>query len=630
MVRQPVFAVAAPARWRDSGAGVATRAGWGFRRPHQVGRSAQPNNMSLFKEIDMSTFKKLPLAVAVAAALGMGAAYAQEADQYGRRTHSDIDIDKTVDVDYNLSYNGQIYTLGLVLVDSSAAAFSEVVQKTHDNQLTDLEIDPESGAVLSTPGSLNDDNNATLNGNVLSDATGNAGVNVAAGSNNVQQNSVATAEGDSLASTHAIDIDFSDSYDHVNNDSGTWTKSAYLNQAASESSAQSVSVSNNTASDSHLNVDLDIDDAITVTTPGSGGEGGGEGGEGGSVGGDQYSVSSVIGGAALGTFDADIGGDLGPGDDHNAASAEGGFVAGGLLGVEDGTIDYGVAGADSQSASASASHDESASIEGGFDYAEDGEWEYVDESHYAFSASFDIDLLFGGAAEAETFSDQYSYNNENPSSGTNDAFVGDSVGSGFSGNIGVNVVAGNNNGQANQLALAENSGVMALATASSNQAVHDNLSVGQGSTDDAEMEVTLTGSATGTYDGIADQRGDQYLDTWEDQTHPGGTNTGHVDVDSEVQGAQDDLEDGGAFVFTELGEISLDEIELTGMLPMVNVVPNAVVNNASLTGDAFSNASGNIAINVAAGNGNLQGNALAIASIGTPAVVQPPVGGGGE
>lgn len=576
----------------------------------------------------MSTFKKLPLAVAVAAALGVGAAYAGEADKYGRSSHSDIDIDKKVDVDYNLSYYGQIYTLGLVLVDSSAAAFSEVVQKTHDNKLTDLVIDPETGAVLSTPGSLNDDNNATLAGNVLSDATGNAGVNVAAGSNNVQQNSVAIAEGDSLGSRHVIDVDFSDSKDYVDNDSGSWAKSAYLHSTASESSSKSVSVGESTSSASHLDVDLNIDDAITVTTPG-GNSGGGEG-EGGSQAGNTYSVSSVIGGVALGSFDADIGGDLGPGDDHNAVSAEGGFVAGGLLGVEDGTIDYGVSGADSQSASASASHSESASIEGGFDYAEEGEWERVNESHYAFSASFDINLLFGGAAEAETFSDQYSYNNENPSSGTNDAWVGDSVGSGFSGNIGVNVVAGNNNAQANQLALAENSGVMALATASSNQSVHDNLSVGQGSTEDASMEVTLTGSATGKYEGIADQRGDVYLDTWSGQQHSSGSNTGHVDVDSEAQGAQDDLKDGGAFVFTELGTIDLGDIELTGSLPVVNVVPNAVVNNATLAGDAFSDASGNIAINVAAGNGNLQGNALAIASISTPAVGGGGGGGGGE
>lgn len=559
----------------------------------------------------MITFKKLPLAMAVAAALGVGVAYAGEGDQYGRRTHSDIDIDKTVDVDYNLRYDGQIYTLGLVLVDSSAAAFSEVNQKTHDNKLSKLEIDPETGAVLSTPGSLNDDNNATLGGNVLSDATGNAGVNVAAGSNNVQQNSVAIAEGDSLNTTHTIEIDFSDTRDHVDNDSGSWQKSAYLHAAGSESSSQSASASASSSSSAHLDVDLDVDDAITVETPNG-----------------DYSVSSVVGGVAKGEFDADVGGDLGPGEDLNAVSAEGEFVAGGLLGIEDGTIDYGVAGADSQSASASASHSESATIEGGFDYAEEGEWEYVDESHYAFSVNFDINLLFGGAAEAETFSDQYSYNNENPSSGTNDAWMGDSVGSGFSGNIGVNVVAGNNNAQANQLALAENSGVMALATASSNQAAHHNLSVGQGSTEEAEMEVTLTGSASGTYEGVSDQQGDVYLDTWEEQNHPGGVNTGHVDVDDQVQGAQDPNGDGGAFVFNEKGEIELDEIELTGNLPVVLVDPNAVVNNATLTGDAFSEASGNIAINVAAGNGNLQGNALAIASISSAATGGG--GGGGE
>lgn len=564
--------------------------------------------MSTFK--NMSNFKRLPLAVAVAMAMGASFSHAQEGKPYGKR--SDIDINKTVDVDYNLSYYGQIYTLGLVLVDSSAAAFSEVNQKTHDNTLSKLEIDSETGAVLSTPGSLNDDNNATLAGNVLSDATGNAGVNVAAGSNNVQQNSVAIAEGDSLNSRQNIDIDFSTTDDQVDNDSGSWAWSQHAAASAGASHAQSTELTLESSSDAHLNIDLDVDDKIAVKTP--------EG---------DYSVSSVIGGAALGGFDADVGGDLGEGEDLNAVSAEGGFVAGGLLGIEDGTIDYGVAGADSQSFTASESASKSVYIEGSDDYSEEGTWDYVDEQHYAFSASFDINLLFGGAAEAETFSNQSSYNNENPSSGTNDAFLGDNVGSGFSGNIGVNVVAGNNNAQANQLALAENSGVMALATASSNQSVHDNLSVGQGSTDDAEMEVVLSGSATGAYKGIADQRGDVYLDTWQDQLHPGGSNTGHVDVDDEVQGAQDDLKDGGAFVFTELGAINLDKIQLTGMLPVVNVVPNAVVNNATLAGDAFSEAGGNIAINVAAGNGNLQGNALAIASIGTP-MVAPPGGGGGE
>jgi hypothetical protein len=561
----------------------------------------------------MSNFKRLPLAVAVAMAMGAGVSHA-ESMPYGKRA-SDIEINKTVDVDYNLSYYGQIYTLGLVLVDSSAAAFSEVNQKTHDNKLSKLEIDPETGAVLSTPGSLNDDNNATLGGSVLSDASGNAGVNVAAGSNNVQQNSVAIAEGDSLNSRQTIEIDFSTTDDQVNNHSGTWTWDQHKAATADASHTKTETDTLTSSSEAHLDIDLDVADKIAVTTPDG-----------------EYSVSSVVGGAALGEFEADIGGDVmssmgGEQGDLNAVSAEGGFVAGGLLGIEDGTIDYGVAGRDSQTWTGTESSSESAHAEYSDDYSEEGSWETVDEQHYAFSASFDINLLFGGAAEAETFSNQYSYNNENPSSGTNDAWLGDDVGAGFKGNIGVNVVAGNNNAQANQLALAENSGVMALATASSNQSVHDNLSVGQGSTEASEMEVALTGTATGTYEGIADQRGDVYLDTWEEQTHPGGSNTGHVDVDDQVQGAQDDVGDGGAFVFTEFGDVELDSIELTGMLPVINVVPNAVVNNATLGGNAFSEASGNIAINVAAGNGNLQGNALAIASIGTP--VAPGGGGGG-
>lgn len=587
--------------------------------------------MSTFK--NMSNFKRLPLAVAVA--MAMGASFSH-ADGESRGNRSDIDIDKTVDVDYNLSYYGQIYTLGLVLVDSSAAAFSEVNQKTHDNTLSKLEIDPETGAVLSTPGSLNDDNNATLGGNVLSDATGNAGVNVAAGSNNVQQNSVAIAEGDSLNSRQNIDIDFSTTDDQVNNDSGSWSLDTHTAASASASHSKTETDTLTSSSEAHLDVDLNVDDAITVTTP--------EGG---------YSVSSVVGGAAVGEFDADIGGDVmssmgGEQDDLNALSAEGDFVAGGLLGIEDGTIDYGVAGRDTQSWSGSESSSKRKHAESSADYSEDGTWNYVDEQHYAFSASFDINLLFGGAAEAETFSNQYSYNNENPSSGTNDASLNGSVGSGFSGNIGVNVVAGNNNAQANQLALAENSGVMALATASSNQSVHDNLSVGQGSTEAHEMQVSLSGQ--GTYSGYSDQLGDDYLDTWDGALpHASGDATGHIDVDSSTQNAGDvvldtngnvvnpkgqanaangetELADGGTFVFKEQGTILLSS--LTGSIPVVQVDPNAVVNNATLTGDAFSDASGNIAINVAAGNGNLQGNALAIASIGTP-VVAPPGGGNG-
>jgi len=546
----------------------------------------------------MNTFKKLPLAAAIAVALGGVAAYADEGGPTPHGKRSDIVIDKTVGVDYNLSYSGHIYTLGLVLVDSTASAFSEVNQSTHDNKLSTLVIDPNTGAVLSTPGSLNDTNNATLSGNVLSDGTGNAGVNVAAGSNNVQQNSVAIAEGNSPLSSQKIKIDLSDSQDHVDNNSGTWTWAQHAAASADASHSKSFDQTANSSSSAGLNTHLDVDKDVNVKTPDG-----------------NYSVSSVVGGVVAGDVKGDIGGDV-PNSQGglNSISGEGKGVVGGLLGVKSGTIDYGVAGADSQGQAYHESESQSAHIEGSDNYTENGNWQHVDESHYALNASVDINLLFGGSADAETFSDQTSYNNQNPSSGTNTAWLGDSVGSGFAGNIAVNVAAGNNNGQANQLALASNSGVMALATASSSQSVHDNLSVGQGSTKDASMDVTLKGTAKGGYSGYSDQLGNDYLDTWSGPLpHPSGDNTGHVDVDNETQNAGDVVYDangnvvnekgqagpgqtalapGGTFVFKEKGTVDLGDVELSGKIPVIQVVPNAVVNNATLTGDAFSNASG--------------------------------------
>jgi hypothetical protein len=51
-------------------------------------------------------------------------------------------------------------------------------------------------------------------------------------------------------------------------------------------------------------------------------------------------------------------------------------------------------------------------------------------------------------------------------------------------------------------------------------------------------------------------------------------------------------------------------------------------NAASLSGNAFQNASGNIGVNVSAGTGNLQANSLAMA-VAQPSTATPPAGGGG-
>jgi hypothetical protein len=62
---------------------------------------------------------------------------------------------------------------------------------------------------------------------------------------------------------------------------------------------------------------------------------------------------------------------------------------------------------------------------------------------------------------------------------------------------------------------------------------------------------------------------------------------------------------------------------LSGHVIDIDWIAVDATNTASLSGGAFSNASGNIGVNVSSGTGNLQANSLALA------VAQPSTGGGG-
>ena len=124
-----------------------------------------------------------------------------------------------------------------------------------------------------------------------------------------------------------------------------------------------------------------------------------------------------------------------------------------------------------------------------------------------------------------------------------------------------------------------------------------------------------------------------YLDTWNGALpHPGGNSTGHRPGQRDperhdepqpagVGGLGFDTR-GGTSQFVELGVADLArQPERHGQHhALVNV--NAT-NTSALSGSAFSGASGNIGVNVAAGTGNLQANSLALA------VAQPSTGGGG-
>ncbi len=290
-----------------------------------------------------------------------------------------------------------------------------------------------------------------------------------------------------------------------------------------------------------------------------------------------------------------------------------------------------------------------------------------------------------GMADAEVFVNQAGSGNVTLNSGvTNAAGIGGNAFNAAAGNIGVNVSSGNNNEQKNALAASVATTVYAQSSISSNQVSSGNLISNQGGTEEVggTTQVSLSGNVSGGYAGLgagsysgssqgsyggtststsrgnAYQANNFYPDTWNGNTHTGGNQTGHFDLDGEAQGAvnnpyrgNDSLgqpigglafdtdsqstgsqsgstssRDHGNLGFVELGGIDL-QANLSGTVNTTQWLVVDATNDASLSGNAFQNASGNIGVNVASGTGNLQANSLALA-VAQPSAAAPPVGGG--
>lgn len=238
-------------------------------------------------------------------------------------------------------------------------------------------------------------------------------------------------------------------------------------------------------------------------------------------------------------------------------------------------------------------------------------------------AKVDAAFVFAGA---DAISNQNAERNTYINHGTrNTAGVAGNTLRDASGNIGVNVSAGNSNLQANSLSASVNSnGNLAEATVSSQQTQDHNFTHNQGMIKKVTdtVRVRLNGELTGTYDGTSDQYGDVYLDTWDGPLpHPSGSDTGHIDVDNQVQaqlpdGTPVDIDpagDGGSFFFNESGDVALSGT-FTGQVVTTRWIVRPHQNTAGLGGDALRGASGNIGVNIAAGTNNLQGNHLSIAA----------------
>ncbi|HAI47010.1 MAG TPA: adhesin [Stenotrophomonas sp.] len=253
-----------------------------------------------------------------------------------------------------------------------------------------------------------------------------------------------------------------------------------------------------------------------------------------------------------------------------------------------------------------------------------------------------------GMADAEVFVNQFGGGNTTINSGvTNAAGLGGNAFSGASGNIGANVASGNNNEQKNALAASVATSAYATSSISSNQVSSGNTVSNAGylqsmtDTVDVNLSGRVAGATlavgAGRYSGTgsAYQKDNYYLDSWSGALdHPSGSANGHIDLDSDIQNATAnpnrpgvggiafDTDERGTSQFVELGVADL-YASLSGTVSTTRWVNVDATNTAALSGSAFSGASGNIGVNVAAGTGNLQANSLALA------VAQPSTGGGG-
>lgn len=242
----------------------------------------------------------------------------------------------------------------------------------------------------------------------------------------------------------------------------------------------------------------------------------------------------------------------------------------------------------------------------------------------ALSAA-DESMAFG-MADAEVFVNQTGVGNSTINSGVNNnASLSGNVGSGGSGNIGINVAAGNNNEQKNALAASTNNTDYAQSTISTNQVSTGNQVSNSGYVQEYSntTEVQLSGFVQGQSYG---EGSGGYFGGYEggySGSSKGtfdGSAVGIIPVSGKTKGTESGSEggvEGGALGFTEISDDYL-YANLCGNVTTTQWVIQNAQNTASLSGNVLTGASGNIGVNVAAGTGNLQANSLALSMANAP------------
>ncbi|WP_110972822.1 heme utilization protein [Pseudomonas huaxiensis] len=218
------------------------------------------------------------------------------------------------------------------------------------------------------------------------------------------------------------------------------------------------------------------------------------------------------------------------------------------------------------------------------------------QDNVAAIATADESFIFGSAMAISSATQNNSGNNVKNYSTRNAATLNNSA-NGSSGNIGVNVTAGDFNQQKNNLAIAVSGGRVAAASAAANQ-----NSSGLNVTNEADRTYdtkTLYSSfaAYGQYQG----NGWGYVEDESSGGHGGGHNN--------ERGGRTDRD---PLKFHEEGDFALYGVASYQVLTPTGWA-NPVTNTASLT-NSLNGVSGNIGANVSAGSGNQQSNSLSIAA----------------
>ncbi|RDZ26584.1 hypothetical protein [Lysobacter silvisoli] len=198
--------------------------------------------------------------------------------------------------------------------------------------------------------------------------------------------------------------------------------------------------------------------------------------------------------------------------------------------------------------------------------------------------------------------DQTTLANQSLGDGDHDASLGDDALSNAQGNIGVNVAAGVGNAQANDTALSSVDGekVFASAMVFSHQQSLGNYATTN--TDHTYYEASLDGNALSDAKGnigvnVAAGVGNAQSNAMAASVNSSGT-IAKASADADQYAYYNTLDSEGR-------RISLDLY-------------------ATLSGNALSNAQGNIGVNVASGVGNLQHNGLSIATAACQLCAPPP------